>query len=229
MPAGALYVVSTPIGNLGDVTVRAIETLKKVDWIACEDTRHTGLFLAHYGIRKSLVSYYDAVERKKAPELAERLALGESGALVSDAGTPGVADPGYRLVAAALAAGARVEALPGPAAFLAALTVSGLPTDRFGFEGFAPVKKGERGRWLARLAKEDRTVIFYESPHRILSTLESMKEALGPETPIVVARELTKKFEEVLRGPVSGVLERLKSGRVRGEFVVLFHPQAPGR
>ncbi|OGW84073.1 MAG: 16S rRNA (cytidine(1402)-2'-O)-methyltransferase, partial [Omnitrophica bacterium RIFCSPHIGHO2_02_FULL_51_18] len=188
-----LYIVATPIGNLSDITFRAVETLKKVNFIACEDTRHSKFLLDHYGIKKPLVSYHDFSEKKRAPEILEKLKAGQSVALVSDAGTPGIADPGYRLIRAAIDEGIRVEALPGPSAFLTALILSGLPMHSFVFEGFLPVKSGQKRAKLLSFRDEKRTVIFYESPHRFLKTLELMKDTLD-DIDIVVARELTKKF-----------------------------------
>ncbi|HTL70708.1 MAG TPA: 16S rRNA (cytidine(1402)-2'-O)-methyltransferase [Candidatus Eisenbacteria bacterium] len=223
--AGRLYLVATPIGNLGDITHRAVETLKGADVIACEDTRHSRVLFDRYGIRVPTVSYHDFSEKRRAPELLERLVAGQKVALISDAGTPGIADPGYRLVRAAIDAGIPVEPLPGPAAFLAALAVSGLPTDRFTFEGFFPVKAGAKKKKLLELRAEGRTAIFYESPHRLVKTLSLMRETLG-DVPVVVARELTKKFEEVFRGTLSQAVERFGRGKVLGEIVVLFHPEA---
>jgi len=225
MQSGRLYVVATPIGHLGDLTYRAVEVLKSVDWIACEDTRHSKGLLDHYGIHKPLISYHDFSESRKAPELVLRLQNGEKGALISDAGTPGVADPGYRIISQSVQAGVPVEAIPGPAAFLAALVVSGLPMDRFTFEGFAPLKEAAKKKWFKELAEEERTIVFYESPHRILKTLEAMKEVLG-DVRVVVARELTKKFEEVRRGPLSEVITHFSSRKVLGEFVVVWSPKA---
>lgn len=219
--SGILYLVATPIGNLGDLSVRAIETLKKVDLIACEDTRHSKVLLTHYGIDKPLVSYFDFSEKQKTPYLIEKMKNGANVALISDAGTPGIADPGYRLIRAAINEGIRIESLPGAAAFLTALTLSGLPTDKFMFEGFFPVKEGQKKKLLKSLAEEDRTVIFYESPHRLLKTLTAIQETLG-DIQVVVARELTKKFEEVLRGPVSGAISHFSGKKILGEFVILW-------
>lgn len=222
MSSGMLYIVSTPIGNLADLSYRAVETLKKVDLIACEDTRHSGMLLSHYGIRKPLISYFDASERQKAPFILEKIRAGESVALISDAGTPGIADPGFRLVEGAIREGIRIEAVPGPCAFLAALSVSGLPTDRFIFEGFLPVKSGQKKTKFLSFKNEERTVIFYESPHRLLKSLQALQDTLG-DIHIVVARELTKKFEEIRRGPVSETLLYFANKKVRGEFVILFN------
>ncbi|MCG3177199.1 MAG: Ribosomal RNA small subunit methyltransferase I [Candidatus Omnitrophica bacterium] len=219
-----LYIVSTPIGNLGDLTYRAVETLKSVDLIACEDTRRTHVLLDHYGIKKPLVSYHDHSESHKAPRLIERILDGQSLALVSDAGTPGIADPGYRLIAEAVRRGVRVEAVPGAAACLAALTVSGLPADRFAFEGFLPVKPGPRRKRLIAAGASDRTTIHYESPHRILKTLEAAAEVLPATTRLVVARELTKKYEEIVRGTAAEVWESLRDQEPRGEYVLLIGP-----
>lgn len=220
---GVLYLVATPIGNLADLSFRAVETLKAADLVACEDTRHSKVLLDHYGIKKPMVSYHDFSERRRAPQILEKLKSGASVALVSDAGTPGIADPGYRVVKLALEAGVRVEAVPGPSAMLAALAVSGLPTDRFAFEGFFPVKDGARRTRLRSWKEADRTMIAYESPHRLLKTLEAMKEELG-DVHVVVARELTKKFEEVTRGTVGEALARYSTGKILGEFVLLYHP-----
>ena len=220
--SGTLYLVATPIGNLGDISFRAVEVLKSVDLIACEDTRHSKILLDHYGIKKPLISYFDFSERKRAPELVEKIKNGVKVALISDAGTPGIADPGYHLVSQALGAGIKVEPVPGPSAFLTALMVSGLPTDRFMFEGFFPVKAGQKRKKLLSLKGEKRTVIFYESPHRILKTLALIQEVLG-DIQIVLAREMTKKFEEVLRQRASETIDALSKRRVRGEWVILFN------
>ncbi|HYA16965.1 MAG TPA: 16S rRNA (cytidine(1402)-2'-O)-methyltransferase [Bryobacteraceae bacterium] len=219
--AGCLYVVSTPIGNLEDITYRAVRILKEVDWIACEDTRTTHRLLEHYGIRTRTISYHEHNETERAEELLARLASGEKGALVSDAGTPLVSDPGYRLVHAAVGAGIKVEALPGASALLAALTVSGLPTDQFHFAGFLPAKQGQRRRLLESLEEEPATLIFYETPHRILEALEDIAAVAGSRN-IVVARELTKLHEEVLRGTAAEIRATLAArDSVKGEFVIL--------
>ena len=196
---GLLYVVSTPIGNLEDITYRAVRILKEADWIACEDTRTTKRLLDHYGIQTRTISYHEHNEANRTEDLAARLKQGETGALVSDAGTPLLSDPGYRIVRAAVQAGIRIEALPGPSALLAGLVVSGLPTDQFHFGGFLPPKQGQRTRVLELLRDEPATLIFYEAPHRILESLEDIGATLG-EREVVVARELTKFHEEVLRG-----------------------------
>lgn len=213
--------VATPIGNLGDITYRAVDALKAASWIACEDTRTTKRLLDHYGISTQSLSYHEHNELERAQELTERLLSGETGALVSDAGTPLLSDPGYRLVRAAIEAGIRVEALPGPSALLAGLVVSGLPSDQFHFGGFLPSKQGARQRVLESLGEEPATLIFYETPHRVLEALEDIQSALGSRE-IVVARELTKLYEEVLRGTASQIRETLAArDSVRGEFVIL--------
>jgi 16S rRNA (cytidine1402-2'-O)-methyltransferase len=218
---GLLYVVSTPIGNLEDITYRAVRILKEVDWIACEDTRTTKRLLDHYGIQTRSISYHEHNEASRAEDLVARLLQGETGALVSDAGTPLLSDPGYRVVHAAVAGGIRIEALPGPSALLAGLVVSGLPTDQFHFGGFLPPKQGQRTRVLESLRDEPATLIFHEAPHRIVEALEDIAATLGTRD-VVVARELTKMHEEVLRGTadeIRSVLEARES--IRGEFVIL--------
>src|ERR1700691_1399265 len=191
---GVLYVVATPIGNLEDFTYRAVRVLREANWIACEDTRTTKRLLDHYGIQTRLLSYHEHNEANRTEDLIERLQPGETGALVSDAGAPLVSDPGYRVVRAAVHAGIRVEALPGPSALLAGLVVSGLPTDQFHFAGFLPPKQGPRMRLLEALGDEPATLIFYEAPHRILETLGDIASVLGARQ-VAVARELTKLHE----------------------------------
>jgi 16S rRNA (cytidine1402-2'-O)-methyltransferase len=218
---GLLYVVSTPIGNLEDITYRAVRILKEADWIACEDTRTTKRLLDHYGIQTRSISYHEHNEANRTEDLVARLQQGETGTLVSDAGTPLLSDPGYRIVRAAVQAGIRIEALPGPSALLAGLVVSGLPTDQFHFGGFLPPKQGQRTRALESLRDEPATLIFYEAPHRILESLEDIAATLG-EREVVVARELTKLHEEILRGTPAEIRAVLESrDAIRGEFVVL--------
>jgi len=218
---GCLYIVATPIGNLEDITYRAVRILKEADWIACEDTRTTKRLLDHYGIPTRTLSYHEHNEANRTAELIERLQHGETGALVSDAGTPLLSDPGYRVVRAAVQAGIRVEALPGPSALLAGLVVSGLPTDQFHFAGFFPSKQGQRTRMLEALRDEPATLIFYEAPHRILEALDDIAATLG-DREIAVARELTKIHEEVLRGSAEEIRKTLAArDMIRGEFVVL--------
>lgn len=218
---GTLYLVATPIGNLEDITFRAVRVLKEAGRIACEDTRHTRKLLAHYGISTPTVSYHEHNEAARAEELVGDLANGLSVALVSDAGTPLVSDPGYRLVCAAVAAGIPVVAIPGPAAVVTALAASGLPTDSFYFGGFLPAKTGQRARTLEALADEEATLVFYEAPHRILETLAAIEDVLG-NRPVVVARELTKIHEEYLRGPAAGIRAILEArDSVKGEITLL--------
>jgi 16S rRNA (cytidine1402-2'-O)-methyltransferase len=218
---GRLYVVSTPIGNLEDMTYRAVRILKEVDWIACEDTRTTGHLLQHYGISTKTISCHEHNEAERAPELFARLQNGENGAIVSDAGTPLLSDPGFRLVRGLMHAGIRVEPVPGASALLAALVASGLPTDQFHFGGFLPPKSGQRIRVLQSLSDEAATLIFYEAPHRILETLADIAMVFA-QRDVAVARELTKLHEEVLRGTASEILAKLSARDVvKGEFVVL--------
>ncbi|MCU1325177.1 MAG: Uroporphyrin-III C/tetrapyrrole (Corrin/Porphyrin) methyltransferase [Bryobacterales bacterium] len=218
---GCLYIVSTPIGNLEDITYRAVRILKEVDWIACEDTRTTGHLLHHYGITTRTVSYHEHNEADRAPELFQRLQAGENIALVSDAGTPLLSDPGFRIVRGAAHFGVRIEAIPGPSAMLAALVCSGLPTDQIHFGGFLPPKQGARIRVLESLADEQATLIFYEAPHRIVECLEDVATVLG-DRDVCAARELTKMHEEVLRGKAKDLAGQLAARpSIRGEFVVL--------
>ena len=221
--SGTLHVVATPIGNLGDLSPRALETLKRVDAICAEDTRHTRQLLAHFGLERPLLALHEHNEGDAAAPLVARLLAGDSLALVSDAGTPLVSDPGFRLVRAARAAGVRVSPVPGPSALVAALSVAGLPSDRFVFEGFLPAKAKARREHLQALAAEPRTLIFYESSHRIEETLADMAMAFGEERPAVVARELTKLFETVLDGGLAGLVRRVREDahQRKGEFVVL--------
>jgi len=218
---GILYLVASPIGNLEDITFRAVRILKESDLIACEDTRHTRKLLNHYGIEKPLVSYHDHNEATRAPELIARLREGMKVALVSDAGMPLVADPGYRLVTAAVAEGIPVQPIPGPSAIVTALAASGLPTDAFRFAGFLPSKSGQRQAVLETLKNEEATVVFYEAPHRILEALADIGRILGAR-PVVVARELTKMHEEFLRGTAPELLATLQSrDAVKGEITLL--------
>jgi 16S rRNA (cytidine1402-2'-O)-methyltransferase len=217
--AGALYVVSTPIGNLDDITLRALHVLGKVDLVAAEDTRKTKFLLDHFSISKPLVSYYSYNETRRVPEIITQLKEGKSVAVVTDAGTPGISDPAFLLIRAAIENGRDVIPIPGASAALPALVASGLPTDRFVFEGFLPVKKGRKTKF-EELKTEKRTIVLYESPHRMVRTLEDIAEHFG-ERRIAVARELTKKFEEVLRGSVSEVLDHVRKSSVKGEFVIV--------
>jgi 16S rRNA (cytidine1402-2'-O)-methyltransferase len=219
--AGTIYLVATPLGNLEDITLRALRILREVDLIACEDTRHTGKLLKHFEIDKPLISFHEHNEAERARELVERAARGVSIAIVSDAGMPGISDPGYRVVQESIEAGVTVIPIPGPVALETALAASGLPTDAFRFGGFLPPKATQRRKVLEGLADDPATLIFYEAPHRILNTLEDIVVTLG-DRPTVVARELTKVHEEFLRGPASQVLATLnKRGSVKGEMTLL--------
>lgn len=217
---GALYIVSTPIGNLGDMTFRAVEILKQVDLIASEDTRTSGVLLTHYSIDTPQTSYHDHNERHKAPELIRQLLDGRSIALISDAGTPLISDPGFRLVNAAVENGIDVIPIPGASSILAALVVSGFPTDRFCFEGYLPRSSGRLLRAIEEIKDEPRTVIFFETPHRIAKSLPIMLDVLG-DVKILIARELTKKFEEKLFGKISEIISRLDQRALKGEMVVV--------
>lgn len=215
-----LYLVATPIGNLEDITLRALRVLRECDVVAAEDTRRTGQLLRHFEITKPLVSYFAFNEARRSEEIIERLRRGEKVALATDAGTPGISDPGERVVRAAIAAGFRVEAVPGACALVAALTASGLPTDEFHFIGFLPHKSGQRRNELTRLSQLPGTLVLYESPYRIEKLLGELGEVM-PDRSVVLARELTKKFEEFLRGKPAELLERAKQRPLKGEFVVL--------
>jgi 16S rRNA (cytidine1402-2'-O)-methyltransferase len=217
---GTLYLVATPIGNLEDITLRALRTLKECDVVAAEDTRRTGQLLKHFAISKPLFSYFQFNEARRSEEIIGRLQRGERVALVTDAGTPGISDPGVRVVRAARSAGLRVEAVPGPCALVAALTASGLPTDEFHFIGFLPHKSGQRRRQLESLRQFAGTLVLYESPFRIAKLLGELAEVF-PEREIVLARELTKRFEEFLRGKPKELIDLLERRSLKGEFVVL--------
>lgn len=220
--AGILYLVATPIGNLEDITLRALRVLRECDLIAAEDTRHTAKLLHHFDIRTPTTSVHEHNEHAKAGTIIAKLQLGSSVALVSDAGTPAVSDPGFRLVRAALAAGIRVQAIPGPSAVLTALVSSGLPTDAFVFVGFPPARAKARATWLEGLRAETRTIVFFEAPHRILGTLNDALRVVGDRL-VAVGRELTKLHEELVRGPISDVLGRLTE--LRGEFTIVMAGQ----
>lgn len=217
----ALYLIATPIGNLEDITLRALRILRDgVDRIACEDTRHSRKLLSHYGIDKPLVSFHEHNERERSEELLAALRSGERIALISDAGTPLVSDPGYRLVAAAIDSGIPVIPIPGPSAILTALCAAGLPTDVFVFGGFLPPKQGQRRKMLETWAQTPATLVFYEAPHRIVDSLEDIETVLGAR-PVVVARELTKLHEQFLRGTASEIRQQLGAANTRGEMVLL--------
>jgi 16S rRNA (cytidine1402-2'-O)-methyltransferase len=221
---GTLYLVATPIGNLEDITMRALRVLRECDVVAAEDTRHSGRLLQHFGISKPMLSYFQFNEARRSEQILERLRRGEKVALVTDAGSPGISDPGARVVAAALAAGLRVEAVPGPCALVAALTASGLPAEEFHFVGFLPHKSGQRQRVLEALRTVPGTLVFYESPYRIVKLLEELA-ALYPLRKLVLARELTKKFEEFQSGLPGPLLEEARRKPPKGEFVVLLGPE----
>jgi 16S rRNA (cytidine1402-2'-O)-methyltransferase len=216
----SLYVVPTPIGNLGDITLRALDILRTVDLILAEDTRTSGKLLKHYTISKPLHSFHNFNEHKVLNQLIERLKKGERMALISDAGTPGISDPGFLLVRASLQAGVKIECLPGATAFVPALIKSGLPSDRFVFEGFLPHKKG-RQTMLKKLAEEDRTMIFYESPHRLVKTLHQFIDYFGAQRPASVSRELTKMFEETRNGSLDDVHQYFSAKEIKGEIVIV--------
>jgi 16S rRNA (cytidine1402-2'-O)-methyltransferase len=218
---GTLYVVATPIGNLEDVTYRAVRTLREVDLIACEDTRHTAKLLAHYRIEKPTVSYHEHNEAARAEELAEKLEQGLNVAQVSDAGMPGISDPGYRVIKLAIERGIEVVPVPGASAAIAALAASGLPTDSFQFLGFLPARSGERRSLLESLRDAQLTTIVFEAPHRISETMKDVVDMLGAERPVVLARELTKVHEEFIRGSAAEVLAALQQREVKGEITLL--------
>jgi len=218
--AGTLYVVATPIGNLEDLTMRALRVLKEVGLIACEDTRRTRTLLTHFGIHAPVTSYFEHNKLAKGPAILRTLQEGTSVALVTDAGTPGISDPGFLLVREARAAGIAVVPVPGPSAVVTALSAAGIPADRFVFDGFLPVKPGKRVHRLEALRDLEMTIVCYESPHRILASLEAIGQVFG-QIEIVVARELTKQFEEIVRGAPAALHERFAAGAVRGEFTLI--------
>ena len=219
--SGTLYLVPTPIGNLGDISPRALETLEQADFVAAEDTRVTLKLLNHFGIKKPLVAYYRHNTEAGGQTILRRLLAGENCALVSDAGTPAVSDPGEELVGLCVESGVAVTALPGPCALTTALSVSGLPTGRFTFEGFLAMNKKNRREHLASLTREERTMIFYEAPHKLASTLSDLCATFGPDRPIALCRELTKLHEEVIRTTLGQAVARYESEAPRGEFVLV--------
>src|SRR5271170_1449895 len=221
-PTGCLYLVATPIGNLEDITLRALRVLKEADVIACEDTRQTQKLLNHYGIATRTTSYHEHNEMMRAPELVLELEQGARIALVTDAGMPGISDPGFRLIALAIRHHVPVVPIPGASAFLAALVASGLPTDSFRFSGFLPAKPGQRRTFLETIRDSPRTQVFYEAPHRVKESLQDVVEILGAERHVVVAREVTKLHEEFLRGQASEILQTLNArGDIKGEITLL--------
>ncbi len=219
MDSGTLYVISTPIGNLEDITLRALRILKEVDCIAAEDTRHTGILLKHFDIKKPQISYHDFNKKNSSGKIIQKLLSGESIGLVTDAGTPGISDPAYMLVKKSHENKIPVMTVPGATAAIAGLSISGLPSDRFTFEGFLPVKKGRKTR-LEKLVKESRTMIFYESPHRLLRTLNDLNHVFGNRE-ISVCRELTKKFEETIRGKIEECINIFENRNIKGEFTLI--------
>lgn len=218
--SGILYIVATPIGNLKDLTFRAKELLESADWIACEDTRHTQILLSHYQIRKPLISFHSHSGQTKTDKIIDLLKEGQKVALVSDAGTPGISDPGYALIREALQNNISVVPIPGPSAVITALCASGLPTDKFLYLGFLPIKKG-RQTLFKSLADIPYTIVFYESPHRLVRTIEQLKEYLKPETRITIAKELTKIHETFFRGTLADISKKLPPGKPKGEYVVI--------
>ncbi|MEN8687661.1 MAG: 16S rRNA (cytidine(1402)-2'-O)-methyltransferase [Desulfuromonadales bacterium] len=225
---GTLYVVATPIGNLEDITYRAVKVLGEVDLVAAEDTRHSRKLLDRFGIRKPLLSYHDHNERQRYGEILERLRAGETVALISDAGTPCIADPGYRLIAACRTAGVSVVPIPGASALIAALSVSGVATDRFIFEGYLPSRAKARTDLFKRLAGEQRTLVFYETPHRLLPALNDLVQVFGGERSLVIAREMTKLHEEFFRGSADGAVAHFSRQPVKGEVVLILPPGSEG-
>ena len=220
--------MATPIGNLEDITLRALRTLKEVDLIACEDTRQTQKLLTHYNIAAPTVSYHEHNEMTRSAELVKKLEEGARVALVTDAGMPGISDPGYRLIALAIRHHIPVVPIPGPAAFLAALVASGLPTDSFRFSGFLPAKQGQRREILESIKDSPRTQVFYEAPHRIRAALEDVVAVLGPDRPVVIAREVTKLHEEFLRGRAEEILARVAERELKGEITLLIGKSETG-
>ena len=227
LDASTLYLVGTPIGNLEDITFRALRILKSADVIAAEDTRHTGKLLQHFQIKTPQISYHDHNTQQRIPQLLRRLEKGEAIALVSDAGMPGISDPGYELVCACVESGFNVVPVPGPSAVVAAIAAAGLPSDRFVFEGFLPVKGRSRKERISALATEPRTVVLYESPHRILKTLNDLQNALSAERQITLARELTKRYEEFWRGTIGEAIAHYQQTAPKGEFTIAIAPCSP--
>ncbi len=225
---GTLYVVATPIGNLEDITYRAVRILGEVDLVAAEDTRHSRKLFARYGISKPLLSYHDHNEQQRQPELVERLQAGKNIALISDAGTPCIADPGYRLISSCHAEGITVVPIPGPSAVITALSAAGVSTERFAFEGYLPQRAKARADLFRQLNGEQRTLVFYETPHRLAATLADLVEIMGAERLLVVARELTKLYEEFFRGTTAEAVTRFQQNPARGELVLILPPSAQG-
>ena len=221
---GTLFVIATPIGNLADITYRAVSVLRDVSVVAAEDTRRSRKLLSHYRIETPLIAYHEHNARQQVEPLLEKLHAGQDVALISDAGTPGIADPGYRLIQACYATGVPVVAVPGPSALVAALSIAGVPTDRFTFEGFLPAKAQARKKLMQEKANADNTLVFYEAPHRLVAALQDFLETCGPERLLVVARELTKLHEEVFRGSTAEAVDHFSAARVKGELVLILPP-----
>jgi len=215
-----LYIVSTPIGNLTDITLRALDVLKRASLIACEDTRHTGILLKHYNISNQLTSFYEFNKKERTPEIIKLLQQGKSVALVSDAGTPGISDPGFYLIREAIKENLAVIPIPGPSALISALVISGLSSDRFVFEGFLPKRGGRKNKKLEALRDETRTMIFYDSPYRVTESLKDILRIFG-DRPMVLVRELTKKFETVMRGNISKIVAEIENKKLKGEIVIV--------
>jgi len=215
-----LYLVPTPVGNLEDITLRALRVLKEADLILAEDTRTSGLLLKHFDIHRPMLSYHKFNEHQTVERIVERLLAGETVAVISDAGTPGISDPGFLVAREAVRAGVEVSCLPGATAFVPALVASGLPCDKFCFEGFLPQKKGRQTR-LTQLAEEPRTMVFYESPHRVVKALQQFQEVFGAERPVAVCREISKIHEEIVRGTIADALAHFTAHEPRGEFVII--------
>jgi 16S rRNA (cytidine1402-2'-O)-methyltransferase len=229
LKVGTLYIVATPIGNLEDITLRSLRILGEVDLIVAEDTRHTRKLLTHHGISRPMLSYHEHNKRKQAPHLLALLREGQSIALVTDAGTPGISDPGYYLLQLLIEHDISIVPIPGPTAVIAALSIAGLPTDRFVFEGFLPPKGGKRRRRLEALRDEPRSIVIYESPYRLLRLLDEIAMQLGAERRVVVTRELTKRFEEVKRGTAAELCDMLQGRKIRGECTVVIAGSPPSQ
>lgn len=224
---GILYICATPIGNLEDVTIRLLKTLRQADLIACEDTRHTLKLLNRFKIKRPLTSYHQHSKLQKVEYIIGQLQEGKKVALVSDAGMPGISDPGTALVARAIECGIKIEVIPGPSAVISALSISGMDTTSFIFAGFLPSRRSERQKAIRELAQEPRTIVLYEAPHRLLDTLNDLKEVLGEERPLAVMREMTKLHESVVRGTVGNLLEHFEQDKPRGEITLVIAPFVP--
>lgn len=227
MNSGTLYIVSTPIGNLEDITLRALRVLREVDLIAAEDTRVTRKLLSHYDIHVPMVSYRQHTRGAQAEEILDIIKQGKNVALVSDAGTPGISDPGHELIAMCIAEGVQIDVVPGPTALIAALVISGMPTSHFAFDGFPPRKDSERRAFFRSIKNDTRTILLYESPMRLQRTLETMRDELGGNRQVAIVREITKIFQEVFRGTIIEAIEHFGASHVRGEIVIVLHGASP--